>query len=299
MTEPTSDELLSAYIDELADPDEVQLIEADPELMARADTLRGAARLVGTPVTQPDAAAVDAAVAAALEQSRTAANVTALAGRPRRQSRIMKIAAAAAVVAVLFLAGAVLLAIEDGDSGGDDVAATFDGDGDGAAASTAPATEEELLEESDSGRDPALADESTEEALSSNEESADFSGAESPAAPSERGEASTADDDAADSATESAAPQAEAADVEPAAFADLDALMAALRDGDPELSEADPPLPCALVKPTPRAGAVAVAVLAALPDGTVVVTGWRTSGVFEVAAALQVDTCTNLELPTP
>ena len=100
MNSPDVDELLSTYIDGLASADEARRIESDPALLARADELRAAARVVAAPVTPARPADVDAAIASVLEQSATAPNVTALGTRARSRRRVVPFAAAAAVVAL-------------------------------------------------------------------------------------------------------------------------------------------------------------------------------------------------------
>jgi len=50
---PNADELVSAYLDGQAAPDEVAIVESSPELMDRVDTLRSISNLLGTPLATP------------------------------------------------------------------------------------------------------------------------------------------------------------------------------------------------------------------------------------------------------
>ena len=52
---PNADELVSAYLDGHATPDEVVLVESSPELMRRVETMRSLADLIGAPSTPPPA----------------------------------------------------------------------------------------------------------------------------------------------------------------------------------------------------------------------------------------------------
>jgi len=61
---PNADELVSAYLDGEAAPDEIVVVESNPELMARVDSMRAASGLVGQPVAPP--AQKEAHIAAAL-----------------------------------------------------------------------------------------------------------------------------------------------------------------------------------------------------------------------------------------
>ena len=96
MTEfsPDQDELASAYLDGEATHDERTLVEGDPELLARVETLRGVREALSAPTPAPSASARDAAVARALRASPI---VDLRAERARRRMRIASIAAAVVI----------------------------------------------------------------------------------------------------------------------------------------------------------------------------------------------------------
>jgi len=335
MNSPDLDEILSAYIDGLASGDETARIESDPVLLARADELRATARAVAQPVTPPEPAAVDAAIAKALGQSATAVNVTSLAThRQPRQRRVLVVAAAAAVVAFGFLAGAVLLAANDGDDA-EDLAAELDqGDGsqgtdDSAAASSAEIPgEESASQESATTADGADGDTSRTEsaetldeapqsppaeaaddalaendaALDSADETAD-SASEQPAAEDPAAEDPAAEESAAEESADLATEEAEegaapgGAAEPPELYVDVTALLAAIEDGSLEPEVAAPPLPCGLQIPQARSGSTYVVVEAALPAGPVVVTGWESPEGFEADGITLLNGCRELPLP--
>lgn len=320
MNSPDLDEILSAYIDGLASGDETARIESDPVLLARADELRATARAVAQPVTPPEPAAVDAAIAKALGQSATAVNVTSLAThRQPRQRRVLVVAAAAAVVAFGFLAGAVLLAANDGDDT-EDLAAELDqGDGsqgtdDSAAASSAEIPgEESASQESATTADGADGDASRTESAETLDEAPQSPPAEAADdALAENDAALDSADETADSATEQPAAE-ESADLAteeaeegvapggaaepPELYVDITALLAALDDGSLEPEVAAPPLPCGLQIPQARSGSTYVVVEAALPAGPVVVTGWESPEGFEADGITLLNGCRELPLP--
>ena len=63
---PNADELVSAYVDGAAAPDEVAIVEASPELMARVEALQEVAGFLAGPVTPPGETTREQHLAAAL-----------------------------------------------------------------------------------------------------------------------------------------------------------------------------------------------------------------------------------------
>ena len=103
------DELASAYLDGVASPEERARVDADSELRARVEDLRGARdALADAPVAPPAASARDAAIRAAVD----AAVVVDLAARRGRQ-RLRIASIAAAVVLLLGAAGVLLRSLGD------------------------------------------------------------------------------------------------------------------------------------------------------------------------------------------
>ncbi len=97
------DELVSAYLDGEATPAERARVEADPELLERVEIHRRVADLVGGRVTPPADELRRTQIAAALDASDTADNVTALVARRRRWEAAKVVSIAAMVVAALAL----------------------------------------------------------------------------------------------------------------------------------------------------------------------------------------------------
>ncbi len=118
--DPSSDELVSAYIDGEATAAEVALVEADPTLLARVAHYRAIAEVVASPPPAPSAEAREAAIAAALSASTTSKKVTSLAPIQQRRSRFANqkamVLSAAAVLLVLFLGVAVVSNLSGNDS---------------------------------------------------------------------------------------------------------------------------------------------------------------------------------------
>ncbi len=137
-TEPTPDELVSAYIDgELTDPERAR-VEADPVLREQVQRFLTVAEAVAAPVPPPPAGHRDRAIAAALEASSTAVNVASLdVARARRRSpRVVAIASVAAAVAVVLLVVPIVLSTRNGgevDLAGEDTATVESADLDVAA----------------------------------------------------------------------------------------------------------------------------------------------------------------------
>ncbi len=145
------DELVAAYLDGEATPAERALVEADPELMARADLLRRVADMVAEPVMPPPADVKRAHIAAALAASSTADNVTSLATKQRQIDWTRLGAIAAVVIAVLAVPIVLLRGGDDDDSGevatavesADDTTAAGDGATQGTAEFDAATTSDE------------------------------------------------------------------------------------------------------------------------------------------------------------
>ncbi len=171
------DELVAAYLDGEATPAERAQVEADPELLERAEILSRIATMVSEPVASPPREVRAAHIAAALEASNTAPNVTSLATK-RRRFNYTQVAAIAAVVIALF---AIPFALSGGDDD-DDTVASFDtaatddaasgddgaGDdgssGDGAVAANGDAAFSDDAEEAEADLEPAPAAEPEPEA---------------------------------------------------------------------------------------------------------------------------------------
>ncbi len=115
------DELLAAYLDGEATPAQRAIVERDPALLARAELLRTVAVAVGEPVMPPPAHVRREHIAAALEASDTAPNVSSMATR-RRGVDFTTLAAIAAVVLLILAVPVVLL--RGGSDNGDSMATT-------------------------------------------------------------------------------------------------------------------------------------------------------------------------------
>lgn len=205
--DPSSDELVSAYLDGEATEAERARIEADPELRSRVETFRLVSSAVATPPVMPDSAAREAAIAAALGASRTTKKVTSLAPVQERRGRFSgaktSVLSAAAVILVLFLGAAIIGNLGGNDASDsaavatDDASSDFDGGSDDAAeASTAAnglgaadsVTEDSEAMEDDEAMDDGDAMESDE---AMEDEAPEDEAMEEPAVTEE-----TADDDA-------------------------------------------------------------------------------------------------------
>ena len=155
------DELISAYVDGVAAPDEIAIVEGSDELMGRVESMRSVSAMLGAPVTPPPDAVREDHLAAALGEfdllfgdgaadTGTGATVTPLpqpAAEPellaaastpapeqqagvtslaearerKRPRRLNMVAAAAAAVAILF-AGVVAVGLNTGGESMDVVA---------------------------------------------------------------------------------------------------------------------------------------------------------------------------------
>ena len=136
------DELVSAYIEGEAAPDEIAMVEASDDLMAQVESMRSITTMLGAPVEPPSDTMREDHLAAALGESDqlfgaaapsaaasgpagggATAPVTSLAeARERkRPRRLNMVAAAAAAVAILF-AGIVAVGLNTGGETTDVVA---------------------------------------------------------------------------------------------------------------------------------------------------------------------------------
>lgn len=179
------DELVSAYLDGEATPPERAQVEADPDLMERVQILSQISEMVRAPVAV-DARLRGDQIAAALEASDTAPNVTSLAApRKGRDKPINWIMSAAAVLLLIALAVPVLRSGSDDD---DSAVATgaVEQSGDGAAAS----------DSFDSAANAApLADEASEELAETDEQLTDDAMAEDDASGDDGGDDGASADD--------------------------------------------------------------------------------------------------------
>ena len=165
------DELASALIDGLLDDEQAAAARRDPAVVARADEMR-AAREVLRAVPEIDPQRRDQAIAAALRQRPSPANLEQV--RAQRRARWL---AAAAVVVVLALAGALATwSVSSGNDDSEDTAASAveedSGTGDEAAEDTTTAAEEAdpgggdaATDEDDGGGEAAAEPETTADAF--------------------------------------------------------------------------------------------------------------------------------------
>ena len=135
------DELVSAYVDGEATPEEIAAVEANPSLLARARVLRAVAGAVAAaPVVPAPDDARETSIAAALAAAVGGAEVTDLAAeRARRRLRVLSIAAA---VLVALAIGAGLFAQLGGDRTSSTAAKTSAAGSASAASSSSAETNE-------------------------------------------------------------------------------------------------------------------------------------------------------------
>jgi hypothetical protein len=105
------DDLVTAYLDGEATPDERALVEADPDLIERATLLRAVSDLVAAPV-DIDRVLRNAHIDAAVAASTTAQNVIAIDTR-RARWRDARVLSAAAVVLAALVAVPIALGSRD------------------------------------------------------------------------------------------------------------------------------------------------------------------------------------------
>ncbi len=228
MNDEELDLLASSYLDGEATPDEVALIERDPELLARIDELRVAQAAVRAPVPQPSmrlkedhlAAALAAfdATGAADDRPTTLLAVETPAEptepdhtgpvvdlREHRERRAEQQAAAAgrmrwlsAVAGVLvFAAGAVFLVSQVNGGGDDEFAGAVADDGETDASAEAQLAESAPAAADDTDADETAADDGSDAAIASEAMPADAEG-DFAAEDSAEIEEEAADEEAAD-----------------------------------------------------------------------------------------------------
>lgn len=152
MTDPThpNDEAVSSYLDGEATLDEVARIEADPELLARAQELGAVTELMSTPVEPLPQHDVDRLIDNALDQGAGSSRTTDLAAvRAKRRFNPRRLATVAA--ALIILAGAVGALIVFNSDGGEDTFASSTDD-----SSTADSAFAEDSDDTASNSDAAL-----------------------------------------------------------------------------------------------------------------------------------------------
>jgi hypothetical protein len=307
MNNPERDELLSAYLDGHATPDEVQRVESDPELQARATAMAAAVTAVATPVETHSPAAVDAAIATALSESATAGNVSAIATRkPRTNHRTFAVAAAAAVIAIGFLAGAVLLtanddSVDSSEVASSDPAADQDASSDNTADEAGQLTTRSQVELDSGGAESAdAAAPAPQMAEAPEAEAAEEQAPEEPAPADEAPiESEAAADDAVadeEQATAADSQAGAAATFDMGAYGDIDDLLAQLDSGGTELQLTAEALPCGLAVPEPAPSRDPLGALATVGDTSVVVTGWLTPDGFDVDRIVDTATCDDVPL---
>ena len=173
-----ADELVSAYLDGALSPTERAQVEADPALLARLEEFSAVQDLVRTTPELSDELR-ERLVADALAASATAANVTSLATRRTRRTRLALAGAAAAAIVVV---GGIIALNNDDDDSTSDLAgrSTESSDADAAAVEDDAAFESAPVEEADAaaadGADAALddaADDSQGEAMEDADEAGD------------------------------------------------------------------------------------------------------------------------------
>ncbi len=244
-----TDELVSAYVDGVAAADEIEIVEASPELMARVESMRSVSAMLGAPVAPPadavredhlaaamgefdrlfaadagadatvtplpQAAAEPAAASAPAAASTSGVTSLAEARERKRPRRLNMVAAAAAAVAILF-AGIVAVGI---NTGGETTDVVAEASSDAAEPAAAIESRSDLVlpeTEAASADEDAMADDAMDETAMDEEAMEDEEAAMDEA---------MADDamDAMDSAAEAGAapePDAEAAFAAPLGDAD-------------------------------------------------------------------------------
>jgi hypothetical protein len=111
--DPSLDEIVSAYVDGAATPDERARVESDPALIARAATFRQIHAAVAAAHEPATVEQRNALITRALMHSAPVHDI-----RSRRFDMVGPIAAAAVIIAVLFGLGTWLVAVQDDDSSG-------------------------------------------------------------------------------------------------------------------------------------------------------------------------------------
>jgi len=108
--DPSLDEIVSAYVDGVATPDERARVESDPVLVERVATFRRLHDAIAAPPDPVDDEQRTAMIARALAETAPSATVHPFR---RRSSAVGPIAAAAAIIALFFGLGTWLVASQD------------------------------------------------------------------------------------------------------------------------------------------------------------------------------------------
>src|SRR4029450_1677631 len=116
--DPTLDEIVSAYVDGVATPDERARVEADPVLGERPAPFRPRPDTLAPPPDPASAEDRNALIARALAGT-AASGATVHTLRSRRSTTLGPLVAAAAVIAMFFGLGTWLVASQDNDDSGD------------------------------------------------------------------------------------------------------------------------------------------------------------------------------------
>lgn len=167
------DELVAAYLDGEATPAERAIVEGDPELMERVAIMSQIVSMVSEPVVPAPPELKRAHIAAALDASATAPNVTSMAAKRKRRFSSSQIAAAAAVVVALF---AVPIALSQ--SGGDDDSTVAAGDGAASTSAESSAVLDDAAGDFDAAAEEEPADEPADEPAAELEAAGDDGGGE-------------------------------------------------------------------------------------------------------------------------
>ena len=110
--DPSLDEIVSAYVDGVATPDERARVESDPTLVERAATFRRLQAALATAPTGDDTELRNTLIARALAAT-AVSGATVHTLRSRRSATLGPIAAAAAIIALFFGLGTWLVASQD------------------------------------------------------------------------------------------------------------------------------------------------------------------------------------------
>ncbi|HUP75020.1 MAG TPA: hypothetical protein VM282_18390 [Acidimicrobiales bacterium] len=137
--DPSLDEIVSAYVDGAATPDERARVESDPALVERAATFRSIHDALAVPAVPADDDRRHALIARALADT-TTSGATVHTLRSRRSTTLGPIVAAAAVIAMFFGLGTWLVASQDNDDTSDTATVAAEADSFDSQGLRAPAT---------------------------------------------------------------------------------------------------------------------------------------------------------------
>ncbi len=169
------DELLSAVLDGLADPETVASVEQDPDAAARLERMRMVQQLVATPVADATPERRHSSIAAALAAANSAPEVTSLtaaretkaATRRRWSASPAMLAAAAAfvigVLAIPFIVGSDADTAETATDSASFEDAVADASDDAEASGAFDAAEAESFTDDDAMEDDAMEEDAMEE----------------------------------------------------------------------------------------------------------------------------------------